>query len=136
LSAKNLEGLAGKTDFYALRFNQRENIHEQELLFKEHLLAHSIEINRWESTTDNPRVSFVDLEIQTLSTMSKVLPGMLLTLSIILVGILRKRMIQRESAVIGALYALGYRNTEILRHYLLYPLPERRPGRYPFPQPG
>jgi putative ABC transport system permease protein len=136
LSAKNLEGLAGKTDFYTLRFNQRENIHEQELLFKEHLLAHSIEINRWESTTDNPRVSFVDLEIQTLSTMSKVLPGMLLTLSIILVGILRKRMIQRESAVIGALYALGYRNTEILRHYLLYPLPERRPGRYPFPQPG
>jgi putative ABC transport system permease protein len=122
LSADDLEGLAGKTDFYALRFNQRENIHEQELLFKENLLTTGIEISSWESTKDNPRVSFVDLEVQTLSTMSKVLPGMLLTLSIILIGILLKRMIQRESAVIGALYALGYRKAEILRHYLLYPL--------------
>ena len=122
LSATQMEGLAGKTDFYTLRFNQRENIHEQELLFKEQLLANGIEITTWENTENNPRVSFVDLEIQTLSTMSKALPGMLLTLSIILISILLKRMIQRESAVIGTLYALGYRKTEILRHYLIFPL--------------
>ena len=122
LGRQNLEGLGGKTDFYALRFNQRENTHEQDLLLKDYLLKSGVEITRWDSTQDNPRVSFVDLEVQTLATMSKVLPGMLLTLSVILVGILLKRMIQREATVIGTLYALGYRKAELVRHYLLFPL--------------
>jgi putative ABC transport system permease protein len=47
---------------------------------------------------------------------------MLLALSIILIGILLKRMIQREAVVIGTLYALGYRKAELLRHYLISPL--------------
>jgi putative ABC transport system permease protein len=122
LDSQGVESLDGRTDFYTVRFNARENTHEQELLFKEHLLTNGMEITRWESTEDNPRVSFVDLEVQTLSTMSKAVPGMLLTLSMILIGILLKRMIQRESVVIGTLYALGYRKTEILRHYLVPPL--------------
>ncbi|MFU8772207.1 MAG: ABC transporter permease, partial [Anaerolineales bacterium] len=122
LSEQNLEGLAGRTDFYVLRFNQRENIHEQELLFKEHLLVNGIEITNWESTENNPRVSYVALEVQYLSTLSKAIPGMLLMLSIVLIGILLNRMIQRESAVLGTLYALGYRKAEFLRHYLIFPL--------------
>ena len=31
-------------------------------------------------------------------------------------------MFQRETAVLGTLYALGYRSSELLRHYLLFPL--------------
>lgn len=122
LASQSMESLVGRTDFYAVRFNVRENIHEQELRFRDYLLTGGDEITYWESTEDNPRVSFVDLEIQTLSTMSKAVPGMLLTLSIILIGILLKRMIQRESVVIGTLYALGYRKKELLRHYLILPL--------------
>jgi putative ABC transport system permease protein len=47
---------------------------------------------------------------------------MLLILSVILISILLKRMIQRETALLGTLYALGYRRSELLRHYLLFPL--------------
>lgn len=122
LASRNMDSLVGSADFYTVRFNARENIHEQELRFRDYLLTDGVELTYWESTKDNPRVSFVDLEVQTLSTMSKALPGMLLTLSMILIGILLKRMIQRESVVIGTLYALGYRKTEILRHYLVPPL--------------
>ncbi|MBX3000443.1 MAG: FtsX-like permease family protein [Caldilineaceae bacterium] len=122
LSRQNLDRLAGRTESYAVRFNARERMHEQELSLKAHLLTNGIDISQWESTEDNARVSYVALEVQTLSTVSKVLPAMLLTLSMILIGILLNRMIQRESAVIGTLYALGYRRSELLRHYLIHPL--------------
>jgi hypothetical protein len=87
-----------------------------------HLVTDGVDITRWESTENNSKVTVVAMEVTTLGTMSKVVPGMLLALSIILISMLLKRMIQRESAVIGTLYALGYRKREILRHYLLYPL--------------
>jgi putative ABC transport system permease protein len=122
LSRQNVDRLTGKSDSYAVRFHARETIHEQELSFKAALLANGIEVTQWESVENNARVSYVALEVQTLSTLSKVVPGMLLALSVILIGILLSRMIQRESALIGTLYALGYRKSELLRHYLLYPL--------------
>jgi putative ABC transport system permease protein len=122
LSRSNIAALSGASDFYAVRFQDRANFHEQELSFRSQLLAEGIDISRWESTENKSMVTFVTLEITTLSTMSKVVPGMLLILSVILIGILLKRMIQRETAVLGTLYALGYRRSELVRHYLLFPL--------------
>lgn len=122
LSQSNLAALLGTSDFYAVRFADRTDIHEQELSFRSQLLAEGIEITDWESMANKSMVTFVTLEITTLSTMSKVVPGMLLILSVILLSILLKRMITRETAVIGTLYALGYRRSELLRHYLLFPL--------------
>ncbi|MEZ4835186.1 MAG: FtsX-like permease family protein [Caldilineaceae bacterium] len=122
LSRENVDALPDRSVSYAVRFNAREGIHAQELAFKAYLLDNGIEVTHWESVENNARVSYVALEVQTLSTMSKVVPGMLLALSVILIGIMLNRMIRRESVVIGALYALGYRRAELLRHYLLYPL--------------
>lgn len=122
LGRQDLESLPGKTDFYAVRFNMRENLHEQEVRFKNQLVTNGVDITQWESTENNNKVTVVAMEVTTLGTMSKAVPGMLLTLSIILIGILLKRMIQRESVVIGTLYALGYRKAELLRHYLISPL--------------
>ncbi|MEA4908887.1 MAG: ABC transporter permease [Anaerolineaceae bacterium] len=122
LSQADLDSLPGKTDFYAVRYNNRADIHPQEVQFKNDLVAQGVEITGWESTENNSKVTVVDLEVHTLSTMSKAIPGMLLALSIILIGILLRRMIQRESTVIGTLYALGFRKAELLRHYLIFPL--------------
>lgn len=122
LGRQDHESLTGQTDFYAIRFNARENVHEQEILFKNHLVTNGAGITRWESTENNNKVTVVAMEVTTLSTMSKAVPGMLLTLSVILIGMLLRRMIRRESVVIGTLYALGYRKAELLRHYLVFPL--------------
>jgi putative ABC transport system permease protein len=122
LARPDLERLPGKTDFYAVRFHRRADIHAQELDFKNALLQEGMELAWWESTENNSKVSVVALEVNTLSILSKAVPGMLLTLAIILLGMLLKRMIQREAAVIGTLYALGYRKMELLRHYLFYPV--------------
>ena len=122
LMQANLAEMPGVVDFYSIRFVDRTNIHQQDVSFRSRLLAEGMEILNWISTEDKSMVTFVTLEITTLTTMSKVLPGMLLLLSIILVSILLKRMILQEMSVLGTLYALGYRRVELLRHYLLYPV--------------
>lgn len=121
LRRQDLDRLPDKTDFYAIRFNQRDNTHEQAILFRNYLVTNGTTLTHWESTENNNKVTVVALEVSTLTTMSRAVPGMLLVLSIILISILLKRMIQRESVVIGTLYALGYRKSELLRHYLVYP---------------
>lgn len=122
MNRADVDSLPGRSEFYAVRFNQREDIHPQELAFRNQLLTAGADLTRWESVENNNKVTVVELEIRTLSTMSKVVPGMLLVLSVILIGILLRRMIQGEAAVIGTLYALGYRKAELLRHYLAFPL--------------
>ena len=122
LRRANFDSLSGTAVSYAVRFTDRADIHQQEMAFRNQLLADRVDVSRWESTENNSKVTYVTLEINTLTTMSKVVPGMLLILSVILIGILLKRMVERETAVVGTLYALGYRKTELLRHYLMFPL--------------
>ena len=62
------------------------------------------------------------MEINVAGIMSKVSPGAIIILTSILLSMLLKRMIQRESAVIGTLYALGYRKKELVSHYMMFPL--------------
>ena len=50
------------------------------------------------------------------------MPTTLLLLTSILISNVIGRLIHHESAVAGALYALGYRRKEIYAHYLIFPL--------------
>ena len=118
----NLDGIAGKSDFYAVRFNNRDNIHAQETELKSHLLTHGIHILDWQSMENKSQVSLVRMEVNVLGIMSKASPGAIILLTSILLSMLLKRMLQRESAVIGTLYALGYRKKELVSHYMMFPL--------------
>lgn len=122
LSKSNVQAIPGKSDFYAVRFNDRDNIHRQETELKSYLLTHGHQVLNWQSTENKSQVSLVRMELKVLGIMSKVSPGAIILLTSILLSILLKRMIQRESTVIGTLYALGYRKKELLSHYLMFPL--------------
>lgn len=122
LSPSNLQSIPGKSDFYAVRFNDRTNIHQQEAGLKSYLLANGHQVLNWQSMEKKSQVSLVKMELRVLGIMSKVSPGAIIILTSILLSILLKRMIQRESVVIGTLYALGYRKKELLSHYLMYPM--------------
>ncbi len=50
------------------------------------------------------------------------MPTTLLLLTSILISNVIGRLIHRESAITGALYALGYHKKEIYAHYLIFPL--------------
>ncbi len=121
LSRGNMEGIPGKSDFYAVRFADRSDIHKQETELKSYLLTHGVEVLNWQSMEKKSQVSFVRLEVDVLGIMSRVSPGAIILLTSILLSMLLKRMVQRESTVIGTLYALGYRRKELISHYMMFP---------------
>jgi putative ABC transport system permease protein len=124
-------GVVGKSDFdilpdrnqiYAIRFDDRENIKDQEASVKNALRSQGVQITNWQSTERKINVSYVPMEVSVLSTMSAAVPFAMLALTCILLGMLMWRMILSESVIIGTFYAQGYRRRELRRHYLMFPL--------------
>ncbi|OAA94512.1 ABC transporter permease [Clostridium coskatii] len=109
--------------FYAVRFNgDRNNLGEKISELKGYLRSKNIIILSWMNVTDNPRVTYMTAKLSGIDKMSSSMPMSILILTCILTGIVMLRMLRREAAVIGTLYALGYRKREIMKHYLMYPL--------------
>lgn len=109
--------------FYAIRFNgNRSNLDNKISQFKDYLRAENFIILSWMNVTDNPRVTYMTAKLAGIDEMSSSMPVSILLLTCILTGIVMWRMLKREAAIIGTLYALGYKKKEIMKHYLLYPL--------------
>lgn len=109
--------------FYAVRFNgDRSNLGKKTSELKDYLRSKNIIILSWMNVTDNPRVTYMTAKLSGIDKMSSSMPMSILILTCILTGIVMLRMLKREAAIIGTLYALGYRKTEIMKHYLMYPL--------------
>lgn len=122
LGKDDFSNVPGGQSFYSIKFNNENNIRTQEAAVKNYLKEQGVRIQSWESTDHNSKVTMVDVEVQTLSTMSKFVPTLILILTCVLTGVLMRRMISRESVIIGTLYAQGYKKSELWKHYLTYPL--------------
>ncbi|WP_394217784.1 FtsX-like permease family protein [Halobacillus trueperi] len=72
------------------------------------------------NSEDNPRIGFVETEIEGAKGMTTTLPLFILALSIAMVLMLMKRRMEMQRKEIGTLMALGYRKKELVRHYLGY----------------
>lgn len=111
------------SSFYAVKFNHADqNPRAQSAEFRALLRNKGISIGQWTNIGDNKRVSSATLKIEALNSMSKAVPIVILLLACILISNVIGRLIKRESTIIGALYALGYKRKEIYRHYLIFPL--------------
>ena len=123
VSKADFAALGQGGSYYAVKFNEAgQSALEQSVQFKDLLGSRGIEITQWTGIDDNRRVNIVDAEVTILGIISKGMPTAILLLTTIMVGNVIWRMIDRESTVIGALYALGYKRREIYRHYLMFPL--------------
>lgn len=90
--------------------------------FRDYLRSIGVPVTQWTDIEDNARVNYVKIKIEGINGVSKSMPIAILLLTCILTGIVIRRMLQRESVIIGTLYAQGYRRRELRRHYLMYPL--------------
>lgn len=110
--------------FYALKYNHPDAEHPrtQSAAFRSLLISRGIGVGQWTDIADNKRVRTVELKIQTMNMMSRAMPLGLMVLTCIMLGNVLGRMISRESTIIGALYALGYKRKELYSHYLMLPL--------------
>jgi putative ABC transport system permease protein len=110
------------TVFYAVRFNAEGDRQKAAEGFLAALEKEGNTVTQWTDIADNKRVTYVSTKIEGIGQISSTLPVAILLLTCILTGIVVWRMLNREAAVIGTLYALGYRKKELMRHYMMYPL--------------
>jgi putative ABC transport system permease protein len=114
--------LPGTTGVYALRFHDRDNIQAQLTDLRAGLRADGATLPSWQVTERKTNVSYVVVETQTLSTMSRAVPVAILGLVGVLLGMLTWRTVRAEAPLLGTLAAFGYRKSALRRHYLLFPL--------------
>ena len=104
----------GNHRYYSIRFkgdNQAE--------FKKQLNQTNHVLN-WLDKKDNNRISFIKGDIAGIKKMGEFLPIGILFISMAMILILLWRLMKKEYVQIGTLYALGYKKSEIIRHYLTY----------------
>lgn len=73
---------------------------------------------KWLSSDENPRIQFVESEIESSRAMVTTLPLFILALSVMMVLMIMKRQIETQRKELGTLMALGYRIGELVKHYL------------------
>ncbi|WP_162551190.1 ABC transporter permease [Paenibacillus tepidiphilus] len=78
-------------------------------------------IIKWVDQTDNMRLTHVNENIKSFIIVGKILPVIILILTCALLAIIMWRLLRTEYVQIGTLYALGYKKSEIIKHYLSYP---------------
>jgi len=108
---------------YSVKFNDRnQSLNRQAVELREGLQAEGITISDWIDIMNNKRARMVWASITGMKTMSIPLPAAMFLLSCLIIGIMFWRMIRHESGIIGTLYAQGYRQPELTRHYMTLPL--------------
>ncbi len=135
LSDANSFGIAmlGASDFniyessaktsYSVKFNSgEESLQVQAAAFRDAIAEQGNMVTQWTDTANNNRVTIVEAKMEGVGQVSTVLPITILLLTCVLSGIVILRMIKQDSAIIGTLYAQGYRKREIINHYMRYPL--------------
>ncbi len=116
-------GIAGTDNAAgAGRINGAGSIEARKEQLRDYLKSSGVQVTQWTDIGDNARVNYVKIKIEGINGVSKSMPIAILLLTCILTGIVIRRMLQRESVIIGTLYAQGYRRKELRRHYLMYPL--------------
>jgi putative ABC transport system permease protein len=123
ISREDFNAFNKGSSFYSIKFNHpSKKPRAQSADFRRLLQSRGIGILQWTDISDNKRVSTATMKIEAINSMSKVVPTAILLLASILISNVIGRMIKSESAIIGTLYALGYKRKEIYRHYLVFPL--------------
>lgn len=123
VSKDDFRNMNKSNTFYSIKFKGDNSSVDTKIdEFKDYLRNENIVIIKWTNASENPRISYVDTEIDNMNAMSSSMPVAILILTCILTGVVMWRMLKKESIIIGTLYALGYRKREIMRHYIMYPL--------------
>lgn len=115
------EGLLKVTNLPVLSYHGKMNHTKikQSTIKKE--ISKAIPVLKWLNRKDNTRITYVETKIEGSKATTTTLPIMILFLTILMISILIKRRIEIHRKQIGTLKAIGYRDNEIIKNYLLFP---------------
>ena len=119
---EDMEDFPQATVVYGARFEEREQLNEQSARLHGLLTKEGYALSEWLDAKNNKRVSMPWGNITSMQSMSLPVASAFFLLGCLIVGVVVTRTVKADGAVIGTLYALGYRRRELLRHYLTIPL--------------
>jgi putative ABC transport system permease protein len=123
IKKKDFNAINKGSRFYSIKFTgDKITIDNKISQFKDYLKNKNVIVLNWISATENPRITFVTGKLDGINQISSSMPISILILTCILTGVVMWRLLKKESAIIGTLYALGYKKKDIKNHYLRYPL--------------
>ena len=67
-------------------------------------------------------VKYIDDELKGIRTTARIMPGIFLVVSTLVLNIMIKRLVDQQRTVIGTLKGLGYSTGSLVRHYMAYGL--------------
>lgn len=121
ISKDDINNFKGDLTFYSVKFNKNANNANNESQFKDEINKNYTTI-KWLDKADNGRINMVDTKIKESYTFIEAFPIAILVLTCILIGVVMWRVLKGEFSMIGTLYAMGYKKSEIIKHYLSYSL--------------
>ena len=116
------EEFVGARIVYAARFEDAQNIRAQLVGLFRLLTERGYAPSDWFDARSNIRINMPWGNISSMRSMSLPVAITFFLLSCFIAGMLLLRMIKSDSVVIGALYAQGFRRSELTAHYLVMPV--------------
>ncbi len=113
---ETVNNLAGKTVSQIIGLGETEDVISS---FKDQVVE-NYSLLKWLNADENPRIEFVESEIESSKAVMTTLPLFILALSVMMVLMILKRQLDLQRKEIGTLMALGYRKKELMRHYLTH----------------
>lgn len=107
---------------YAAYIKDRENISAQSADLYRLLTEKGYSLSEWVNAATNMRIGMVRGNIAGAKTMGPPVAVSVFLLSCLILGVMIRRMVKSDGVVIGMLYAQGYRQGELTRHYLAIPV--------------
>ena len=122
VSGADIEAFPEAVTVYAAYFEDRENINAQTAKLHGLLSEKGYSLSEWLDAENNKRVSMPWANISSMKSMSFPVSTAFFLLSCLIVGVMIMRIVKSDSVVIGTLYAQGYRQPELTRHYIAIPV--------------
>ncbi|WP_158598384.1 ABC transporter permease [Falsibacillus albus] len=117
-SEKNIDALGPQTFYYVGRWNE----HKHDLSKLKSSISKVSPVIRWVNAKENSRISYINTEIKGTRSFTTALPLFIAIIAMMMVIILVRRRLQTQRKQIGTQLALGYRPSELIKAYILYPV--------------
>lgn len=122
IGTQDMEAFTGATTVYTARFTDRESLSTQVTGLYTLLGEKGYTLTEWVDAATNKRIRMAWASISGMRAMSIPMPAVMFLLCCLIVGLMIWRMVRADAVIIGTLYAMGYRPSELMRHYLSIPL--------------
>lgn len=109
----NIENIKSK---YVIKYNENSNKDIK------NYIKDNYGLSSWVEVKDNAKVTTINGDLQGMMALGKYAPIVVMVIISILTGIIISRLVKSELSEIGTLYALGYKKSILLKHYMIYPI--------------